>query len=137
MIKYSNKRIGNKFEKETADLLSKNGYWVHLLQQNYYGQPADMIAVKGDLAILIDCKYCKTDTFKLSRIEPNQHSSMAKWMQCDNHCCGFAIKFKSHPNKIYFVSYRKLEELMNLKNQKQISYAECRMIGDVLDANDY
>ena len=43
----SNKKLGNSFEEEFAELLYEHGFWVHLLQQNAAGQPADIIATKN------------------------------------------------------------------------------------------
>lgn len=71
-----NKTLGNHFEGELCELLAENGFWAHNLAQNQAGQPADVIAVKNDVAILIDCKVCSNDRFSLSRIEDNQEMAM-------------------------------------------------------------
>ncbi len=89
----SNKKIGNSFEFELAEMLSMYGFWVHLLSQNSAGQPADVIAVKNGRAYLIDCKVCSTDKgFALSRVEDNQHLSMELWNECGNGQGWFAMK---------------------------------------------
>lgn len=98
----SNKSDGNTFEKEFAELLGQNGFWVHNLQQNVFGQPADIIAARNGKTFLIDCKVCANDTFCLSRIEENQALAMNHWQKCGNGTGWFALKFTS---EIYMVPY--------------------------------
>lgn len=88
----SNKSLGNSFETELCNLLSVNGFWVHNFAVKSEGQPADIIAVKDQKAYLIDCKVCTNNTFPLSRIEGNQHLSMAFWQSCGNDDAWFALK---------------------------------------------
>lgn len=98
----SNKKIGNNFEKEFAELLYESGFWVHLLNQNQDGQPADVIAVKNKKAYLIDCKVCSTRKgFDLTRVEDNQDLSMKLWKNCGNGEGWFAVKLES---QIYMIS---------------------------------
>lgn len=52
----TNRKIGNSFETEFCELLFQHGFWCHNMAQNAAGQPADVIAVKGKTAYLIDCK---------------------------------------------------------------------------------
>lgn len=59
----TNKKLGNDFEKELCEMLSEWGYWCHNMAQNAAGQPADVIAVKGKTAYLIDCKVCSNNRF--------------------------------------------------------------------------
>ena len=88
----SNKKLGNSFEEEFAELLYEHGFWVHLLQQNAAGQPADIIATKNKTPLLIDCKECTNNRFPLSRIEDNQHSAMNLWRDRGNGEPWFALK---------------------------------------------
>lgn len=89
----SNRKIGNGFEQEFAEILSRHGYWVHIIAQRSEGQPADIIAVKNGRAYLIDCKVCSTKRgFDLSRIEENQLFAMRLWSKCGNGSAWFAIK---------------------------------------------
>ena len=88
----SNKKLGNSFEEEFAELLYEHGFWVHLLQQNAAGQPADIIATKNKTPLLIDCKECTNNRFPLSRIEDNQHSAMDLWRDRGNGEPWFALK---------------------------------------------
>lgn len=104
----NNKKSGTEFENELAELLADKGFWVHLLNQNKSGQPADMIAVMNRHAHLIDAKECKNNNFPLSRIEENQHLAMEKWQDCGNGWGWFALKLDSG---IYILSYKKLKHL--------------------------
>ena len=59
----TNRKIGNSFETEFCELLFQHGFWCHNMAQNAAGQPADVIAVKGKTAYLIDCKVCSNNRF--------------------------------------------------------------------------
>ena len=98
-----NKTLGNRFEAELCELLKENGFWAHNLAQNRAGQPADVIAVKNNVAILIDCKVCSNNRFALSRIEANQETAMTMWENRGNEQCYFAVKTSS--GEIYMVHY--------------------------------
>lgn len=91
-LKTTNKKSGNDFEKELCEMLSEWGFWCHNMAQNAAGQPADVIAVKGKTAYLIDCKVCSNNRFSLSRVEENQHLAMEWWKQCGNGEAWFALK---------------------------------------------
>lgn len=106
----NNKNLGNTFEREFSLLLSSNGFWCHRLQDNKNGQPADIIAVKGNQAALIDCKLCINNTFSLSRMEENQINAMRKWLQSGNVYACFAIKITDDIRMLNF------EMLIKLKN---------------------
>ena len=97
-----NRTLGNRIEEEIAGYLSDKGFWVHLLNQNRAGQPADIIAVKYGIAVLIDAKNCSTDRFDTHRIESNQLGSMTLWKSCRNKEWWFACKMKD--GEIYMVN---------------------------------
>ena len=82
----SNKKLGNDFEKEFADILSSMGYWVLMVTPKSYinSQPCDLIAIKNNKPILIDCKTCKTHLFPINRIEENQIQASKKYFDCGN-----------------------------------------------------
>lgn len=88
--KKSNRTLGNRFERDLARMLSELGFWVHLLKQNQDGQPADIIAVKNNRAVLIDAKVCSDGAFRTSRIESNQEASMKMWRLKGNQEWWFA-----------------------------------------------
>lgn len=104
----NNKKTGISFEKEYAEILSKMGYWVTFLtpKQNVGSQPCDLIAIKNDRSILIDCKTCKTHLFPISRIEENQRQAFKKYIKCGNTKYILAIKYN---NKIYEIDMKDID----------------------------
>lgn len=98
----NNKTLGNSFEQELCEILSSHGFWVHLLNANKAGQPADIIAVKNKVSYLIDAKVCSDDKFPLSRVEENQDLAMDLWHECGNGIGWFALKLRS---QIYMISH--------------------------------
>lgn len=92
--KTDNRSVGGRFEQEFAEFLDQHGFWCHVMQQNKSGQPADIIAVKGDYHCLIDCKEVSTNKgFVLSRVEENQRLAMQKFLSRGNHGGWFAVKY--------------------------------------------
>lgn len=92
--KTDNRSVGGRFEQEFAEFLDQHGFWCHVMQQNKAGQPADIIAVKGDYHCLIDCKEVSTNKgFVLSRVEENQRLAMQKFLNRGNHGGWFAVKY--------------------------------------------
>ena len=120
-----NKKLGNDFEKELSEILYDAGYWVHLLNQNKNGQPADIIAVKNGKAYLIDAKVCMYEVFPFRRIEENQHLSMDMWIECGNVTPYFALKAR---NEIYMVSYEFIKELSK-QGKKQLNLEDMNKYG--------
>lgn len=102
----SNIKDGNAFEREFCILLAENGFWVHRLNQNVAGQqPADVIAIKGNLHTLIDCKVCSTAYgFRFSRVEDNQRSAMELFERKTGRPCWFALKLPD--GQIRMLRYR-------------------------------
>ena len=115
-----NKKLGNKFEKELSEILYNAGYWVHLLNQNKNGQPADIIAVKNKKAYLIDAKVCSLEKFAFKRVEENQHLSMQMFIECGNTTPYFALKAR---NEIYMLSYKTIRDLIK-QGKKQLNFEE-------------
>lgn len=87
----SNRSFGNRFEDAFAKQLAADGFWVTKLTQTAAGQPADLIACKNSTPFLIDCKVCATNTFPLSRIEPNQRTAIEFWRSRGNTEYWFAL----------------------------------------------
>lgn len=124
----NNRKNGNKFEEELAELFFRDGYWVHRLTQNSAGQPADIIVVRNGEAYLIDAKDCESDTFPLSRIEGNQRSSMDLWNQCGNGVGWFAIRMRG---KIYMISLFRIKQVERMK--KSLSFSDLENDGVLLE----
>lgn len=104
----NNKKLGSMFETELCNKLAQKGYWVHLFAPNQAGQPADVIAVKGRFAYLIDCKVCSNGYFDFSRVEENQHFAMTLWRERGNGEGLFALKID---DEIYILKYDIIEIL--------------------------
>ena len=119
-MKVINKKLGNNFEKELSEILYNAGYWVHLLNQNKNGQPADIIAVKNKKAYLIDAKVCSLEKFAFKRVEENQRLSMQMFIDCGNTTPYFALKAR---NEIYMLSYKTIRDLIK-QGKKQLDFAE-------------
>ena len=115
-----NKKLGNKLEKELSEILYNAGYWVHLLNQNKNGQPADIIAVKNKKAYLIDAKVCSLEKFAFKRVEENQRLSMQMFIECGNTTPYFALKAR---NEIYMLSYKTIRDLIK-QGKKQLNFEE-------------
>lgn len=121
----SNKKMGNDFEQEFCKRLSEAGYWVHNFANRKNGQPADVIAVKDQIALLFDCKVCKNGTFDTGRIEMNQHLAMRKWERCGNGTAWFALKVDG---EVYMLPYAILR-----KQQKTVPKFFIQTVGIKLD----
>ena len=109
----TNRKDGLRFEAELCEKLAFNGWWAHDMAQSAAGQPSDVIAVKNNTAVLIDCKVCASDKFQLSRIEPNQETAMDLWFERGNGLAYFAVKLSSG---LIFMIYWK--ELKRMKGEK-------------------
>lgn len=103
----NNKKIGTDFEKETCDRLNRMGYWVHFISPDPATgkQPFDIIAVKDNEAIAIDCKTCASHIFRINRAEDNQIMAFGKWQKCGNEEAYFLVK---HEGKAYMVPFGRL-----------------------------
>ena len=123
----SNKALGNSFELELSEKLSQSGFWVHLLNQNKSGQPADVIAVRNKVSHLIDAKVCSNNTFPFSRIEENQDLAMELWRECGNGIGWFALKIRDTDNQIYMISHYTMKAYRN--QQKSLSAKEIFELG--------
>lgn len=111
MQKSDNRSNGGRFERELADKLAEHGFWVHVLQQNASGQPADIIAVKGKFHTLIDCKVISGEdiSFPFERIESNQKFAMHMFQKKCRELCYFALKLPD--GSIKLVSIGRIETL--------------------------
>ena len=125
----NNKLLGNSFEQELCEKLSEYGFWVHPLNPNKAGQPADIIAVKNRLAYLIDAKVCSNRGFALSRVEDNQELAMDLWLDRGNGQGWFAIKFPT--GQIYMMPHICIQAYKN--RQSILSFSEIHELGKPLE----
>ena len=122
----SNRKLGTDFEREFAQILADNGFWVHRMAQNASGQPFDIIAAKDGKTYPIDCKVCTKDRFLLERCEENQRLSMKLWREKGNGIAWFALKLSN--GQILMVSHQSIELLME-KGVKSPNYEKLRAWG--------
>ena len=90
----NNKRRGMTFEKEFAQLLSKNGFWARLDKGT--AQTCDILASRNNISYLFECKTCKEDYFDIRRVEDNQSMSRLKFKECSNDEAYFVYKVKDN-----------------------------------------
>ncbi len=126
----SNKKAGTDFEREFAGLLSEEGFWVHLFQDNKNGQPCDVVASRNGITYLFDCKDCKKDYFLLSRMEENQYNAMKLFEETGNEKGKFALRFSN--KSVYLIDYDLIRHLQS-KGIKQIDEALCENYGRNFD----
>ena len=112
----TNRKDGLRFESELCQKLAEAGWWAHDMTQNAAGQPADVIAVRANHAVLIDCKICSRDSFDMKRIEPNQESAMTLWEEMGNEYAFYALKLSN--GLIYMMDWKEVKFLkqQNVKN---------------------
>lgn len=134
----SNIKIGNKCETDVCTLLRNKHYYVYHVPMKNGGQPVDIIAAKRDkdsqaTVYLIDAKHVREGnvSFPLSRVEPNQLSTMRfarEWAGLKN--LGFAIKF-DRDDSLRWLGYDKLLQLLK-EEKKGINMEELDMFEKVL-----
>lgn len=130
-MKMSNKAAGTQFEKEFADRLAAEGFWVHRFQDNKNGQPCDVIAARNGEAYLFDCKDCQKDVFELRRVEENQYNAMLLFRMTGNSRGMFAVRFQGEP--VYLVDFHILKDLKN-KGQNAIPKSVIPTYGRTLES---
>lgn len=124
----SNKSTGTAFEREFAQIFADRGFWVHCLRDNANGQPFDLVAVRNNIAYAFDCKECRGNVFRLSRLEENQDNAMALWAETGNQFSFFAIRFGE---KTYLVPHRMLVILKEHRT-KQLKETDAAKYGQEL-----
>ena len=113
----NNKKTGTDFERYIYDLYAQNGYWVHFISPDNRGsQPFDFIAVKNGRVMVFDCKTCKDDIFRISRLEDNQIMAFEKWIACGNPMPFIVIE---HNSAIYMVEYDRLKSKGKIDLRKE------------------
>lgn len=106
----NNKKIGTEFERQVLEWVAAHGYWVHFLSPNEQGaQPFDIIAVKNNTAVAIECKTLTPDKryFSIDRLEPNQIMAFEKWMQNGN---ASPLIYVKHGDAVRIIEYKDLKK---------------------------
>lgn len=125
----SNKKLGNDFESELCEMLRHNGFWAYNTVNKASGQPADIIAAKNSISVLIDAKVCSNDEFKLDRIESNQETAAMLYDKCGNSHCYFALKMSD--GTVYLCSTLVL--LMLRQHKSVLRRTDIEELGILLD----
>lgn len=125
----TNKKLGNDFEQEVCEILSKHGFWTHNMAMNKSGQPADIIAVRNKTAYLIDAKVCSSRGFALSRMEENQDLAMELWKECGNGQGWFALKVPT--GEIYMIPHLNIKAYQ--QRQSVLSFNEIHELGKPIE----
>jgi len=124
MQKTDNRTVGGRFEQELSHIMADAGFWVHVLQQNKSGQPADIIAIRGHYHTLIDCKVISDDKgFPFERIEDNQRSAMKMFHKKAFELCYFA--FRLPDGTMWMISLERMETMKN-RNRKRMTDNDIR-----------
>ena len=124
MQKTDNRSSGSRFEQELSHLLAENGFWVHVMQQNKAGQPADIIAVRCKFHTLIDCKVISDNNgFPFERVEENQKYAMRMFQRKCGELCYFALK--TPDDEIHLVSLERIETLKS-RGRKRLTEKDIR-----------
>lgn len=125
----ANIEVGSRVEHLFCDILYEHGYWTHNFANKTHGQPCDVIAVKNKKAYIIDCKHCKNDFFKLSRVESNQFWSMSMWYEMGNGYGWFAIYINK---EFYMLSFKDIMYAFKT-DKRQFTYEEIKEIAIPLE----
>lgn len=114
-MKTDNRSNGGRFEQEMSHILAEHGFWVHVLQQNKSGQPADIIAVKGKYHTLIDCKVISETppVFRLNRAEENQRLAMDRFLARGKEMCWYAMKMPD--GSVWIVGQHKIDYFIGIR----------------------
>jgi len=122
--KTDNRSNGGRFEQELSHKLAEAGFWVHVLQQNRSGQPADIIAIKGQFHTLIDCKVISdAKGFPFERIEENQRMAMKTFQRKCGELCYFALKLPDE--SVWMISLERMQTLQN-RGKRRLSDDDIR-----------
>lgn len=118
----NNKLIGNRFEKEMCEILKQHGWWVHFLSPNEKGQqPFDIIAVRDDVPIAIDCKTSAKRVITMRRLEEDQKTAFNLWLARGNTRAFIAVKYNG---KVYMIPFTYLEHEGAVDLEQWVAYYE-------------
>ena len=116
----NNKRLGTAFERKMCEVLAEKGYWVHFISPDARGaQPFDIIAVRDNSAMAIDCKTCKDHIFRVDRLEDNQCMAFGKWTDCGNIESYIAVLYN---DKIYMIGFWELQWNEKIDLDKRVAW---------------
>lgn len=105
--------------------------WAHCLKDNQNGQPFDVIAAKEmELLMYLTARTAKAGSFRLSRIEENQHNAMSLWSSTGKPSVTlFAIRMQG---MVILAPYRMLAIMME-SGTKQATRIELMRCGRLFE----
>ena len=116
----NNKKLGTAFEREVVDYIAGTGAWVHFITPDERGaQPFDIIAVRNNVGIAIECKTLAGNKryFSIDRLEPNQIMAFEKWLACGNETPLIFVKW-GEAIKVIPYSELKAKKKIDMENYK-------------------
>ena len=70
----TNVKLGKHIEQRVCEVFKQYGFFAHNCVNALLGQPCDIIAIHGQLVVLIDCKHIERGTrFDFKNIQDNQY----------------------------------------------------------------
>ena len=112
---------GTAFEKELCERLAKEGFWAMQVPRALDGsQPFDVVAGRNGRIYAFECKVCARDYFQFSRIEPNQETSLHRFMCCGNTSNAF-FAFKRKDGSIWFTQASEIMQEHTLRKTAGIT----------------
>ena len=116
----NNKKLGTAFEREVVDYIAGTGAWVHFITPDERGaQPFDIIAVRNNVGIAIECKTLAGNKryFSIDRLEPNQIMAFEKWLACGNETPLIFVKW-GEAIKVIPYSELKVKKKIDMENRE-------------------
>lgn len=113
----SNAKIGSDLERKICEVLKGYGFFAHNCINGLNGQPCDIIAIHGNIALLLDCKHLdKGIRFDFKNIQENQYNCFDKAEIYNNITrTGFVI-YCELTQMTYFLPFRLVKANKNYKN---------------------
>ena len=102
----TNAKLGSDLEKRVCEILKDYGFFAHNCLNGVVGQPCDIIAMHGNINILLDCKHLNKGTrFDFKNIQDNQYACFEKAEKfCEIKRTGFVI-YCEDLQKLYYLPF--------------------------------
>ena len=100
----------SKFERDVCSFYFEHGYWAHRIARDERGaQPFDVIAIRGNYVVAVDCKVCSRKSFPLARVEDNQRLAMQIMTERTNAFVAFLCYFEG---KVYVLPFIEVDNAL-------------------------
>ena len=103
---------GSEFERKVCQWLKEQGYWaLNIPRQKSGQQPFDVIAVKGNCIVALDCKVISgsSERFPLERVEVNQWLAFKSLEDKSPYSVIGLMIWHDKTERMHFVSYKQLK----------------------------